>query len=128
MTECNRKALHFSSLSRKRIQADFNGGHLTTDGGALLLREVDRRTVLIGALAACISEPREPARIKHDAKFMLAQRVFGIALGYEDGNDHQTLRHDPIMQIVADRAPDPNDPVGRRIVRPSPRRRLAHLD
>ena len=111
MTECNRKALHFSSLSRKRIQADFNGGHLTTDGGALLLREVNRRTGLIDALAACISDPRESAKIKHDAKIMLAQRVFGIAMGYEDGNDHQTLRHDPIMQVLTENTPDPEDPL-----------------
>ncbi|MHC5110775.1 MAG: IS1380 family transposase [Planctomycetota bacterium] len=111
MTECTRKSLTFSSLSRKRIQADFNGGHLTTDGGGLLLREVNRRTGLIDALADCISDPRDPAKTKHDVKIMLAQRVYGIALGYEDGNDHQTLRHDPIMQILSDTAPDPNDPL-----------------
>ena len=109
MTECNRSRVHFSSLSRKRIQADFDGGHLTSDGGALLLREVNRRTGLIDALASCISDPREPAKIKHEVKIMLAQRVYGIALGYEDGNDHQTLRHDPIMQILSEASPDPDD-------------------
>jgi len=109
MTECNRSRVHFSSLSRKRIQADFSGGHLTSDGGALLLREVNRRTGLIDALASCISDPREPAKIKHEVKIMLAQRVYGIALGYEDGNDHQTLRHDPIMQILSEAPPDPDD-------------------
>jgi len=110
MTECNRKPLIFSNLSRKKILADFNGGHLTSDGGALLLREVNRRTGLIDAQAECITDPRDPARIRHDVSTMLAQRIFGIALGYEDGNDHQTLRNDPIMQILSEIAPDPDDP------------------
>ena len=111
MTECNRKSLLFSSLSRKKILANFNGGHLTSDGGALLLREVGRRTGLIDALAECITDSRDPAKIKHDLKTMLAQRVHGIALGYEDGNDHQTLRNDPIMQLLTDATPDPDDPL-----------------
>lgn len=111
MTECNRKPLQFSSLSRKKILADFNGGHLTSDGGALLLREVNRRTGLIDALAACIADPRDPAKTRHEVKTMLTQRVCGIALGYEDGNDHQTLREDPIMQILSEIAPDPDDPL-----------------
>lgn len=80
MTECTPKALQFSSLCRKKILANFNGGHLTSDGGALLLREVERRTGLIGALADCVTDPREPAKIKHEVKTMLAQRVYGIAL------------------------------------------------
>jgi hypothetical protein len=111
MTECTRKSLQFTSLSRKKILADFDGGHLTSDGGALLLREANRRTGLIDALAECIADPREPAKIKHDVETMLGQRVYGIALGYEDGNDHQTLRNDPMMQILAEAAPDPDDPL-----------------
>lgn len=111
MTECNSAPLAFSSLSRKKILADFNGGHLTSDAGALLLREADRRTGLIDALAACISDPRDPSRIQHDVKTLLAQRVFGIAMGYEDGNDHQTLRSDLMMQLLAEMAPDPNEPL-----------------
>ena len=110
-TECNSESLTFSSLSRKKILADFNGGHLTSDAGALLLREANRRTGLIDALAACISDPRDPARIEHGVESMLAQRVFGIAMGYEDGNDHQTLRSDPIMQLLAETPPDPDDPL-----------------
>ena len=111
MTECTRKSLQFTSLSKKKILADFDGGHLTSDGGALLLREANRRTGLIDALAECIADPREPAKIKHDVETMLAQRVYGIALGYEDGNDHQTLRNDPMMKILAEAAPDPDDPL-----------------
>jgi len=94
MTECTSRTLQFSSLSRRKILADFAGGQLTSDGGALLLREVDQRTGLIDALADCIADPRDPAKIQHDLKTMLAQRVYGIALGYEDGNDHQTQRSD----------------------------------
>ena len=76
-----------------------------------MLREANRRTGLIDALAECIADPREPAKIKHDVETMLAQRVYGIALGYEDGNDHQTLRNDPMMHILAEAAPDPDDPL-----------------
>ena len=111
MTECTSNSLQFSSLSRKKILADFDGGHLTSDGGALLLREANRRTGLINALAECITDPREPAKIKHDVKTMLTQRICGIALGDEDGNDHQTLRSDPMMQMLAEMAPDPDDPL-----------------
>ena len=111
MTECTSKSLQFSSLSRKKILADFDGGHLTSDGGGLLLREANRRTGLIDALAECIADPREPAKIKHDVKTMLSQRICGIALGYEDGNDHETLRSDPMMQMLAEMAPDPDDPL-----------------
>ncbi len=111
MTECISKTLQFSSLSRKKILADFNGGRLTSDGGALLLREANRRTGLIDDLAACISDPRNPVKTTHEVKTMLRQRVFGIALGYEDGNDHQTLREDPIMQLLAEIPPDPDDPL-----------------
>ena len=110
MTECNRKTLTFSSLCQKKILADFNGGRLTSDGGALLLREANRRTGLIDALAGCITDPRDPAKTQHEVKTMLTQRVCGIALGYEDGNDHQTLRNDPIMQILSEIASDPDDP------------------
>lgn len=111
MTECTRKSLAFSSLSRKKILVDFNGGHLTSDGGALLLREANRRTGLIRALAGCISDPRDPDRTIHEVETMLAQRIFGIALGYEDGNDHQSLREDPVLQLLSERAPDPNEPL-----------------
>lgn len=111
MTECNRTTLQFSSLSRKKILADFNGGRLTSDAGALLLREANRRTGLIAHLANCISDPRDPARTVHLVETMLSQRIFGIAMGYEDGNDHETLREDPIMQVLAETAPNPNEPL-----------------
>jgi hypothetical protein len=111
MTECNRKSLSFSSLGRRRIVADFDGGLLTTDAGGLLLREADRRTGLTRALADRIADPRDPAKITHDLRSMLVQRICGIAMGYEDGNDHVTLRHDPLFHVLADKTPDPDDPL-----------------
>jgi hypothetical protein len=100
VTECNRTSLAFSSLFRRKISADFDGGRLTSDAGGLLLREVDRRIGLTKALADCIVDPRDPDKIVHDVQTMLAQRIGGIALGYEDLNDHDTLRNDPVMQVA----------------------------
>jgi len=111
MTECNRRPLVLSSLGRKKIQADFNGGHLTSDAGAVLLREVDRRIGLIDALGACIADPRERARITHPLRTMLAQRILAIAMGYEDGNDHHDLRNDPLLQLVTERGIDAAQPL-----------------
>ncbi len=112
MTECNRKSPSFSSLGRQRIIANFDGGRLTTDAGGLLLREGDRRLGLTARLAECIADPRDPARITHDLRTLLAQRVFGIALGYEDFNDHATLRDDPLFAILAAQRPGQETPLG----------------
>jgi len=111
VTECNPPSLTFSSLSRRKISADFDGGRLTSDAGGLLLREVDRRIGLSAALADCIADPRDPDKIIHDVQAMLAQRIGGIALGYEDLNDHDTLRSDPVMQALAEQPPDPSRPL-----------------
>src|SRR5436190_20742158 len=106
MTHCNRDSLDFSSLGSKTVVADFQGGRLTTDAGALLLREVADRLGLFDALDAAIPDPRHPVFIVHDQKAMIAQRVIAIALGYEDLNDHQSLRVDPALQLAAGRPPD----------------------
>ena len=106
MTDCNRDTLPFSRLGSKSIVADFLGGWLTTDAGALLLREVADRLGLFDALDAAIPDPRNPVFTIHDQKAMLAQRVIALALGYEDLNDHQTLRTDPALQIAAGKLPD----------------------
>jgi len=103
MTECNTTRIEFSSLKRKKVHADFNGGQITSDAGVVLLREVDRRIGLMDAINACIPDPRNPDMILHDQRTLLAQRIFGIALGYEDLNDHQTLRDDPLFQAVTER-------------------------
>jgi hypothetical protein len=84
---------------------------MTSDGGALLLREADRRLVLIERLDAIIPDPRNQNLIIHQQATMLRQRIFAIALGYEDGNDHQQLRDDPLMQLVSERGIDPDQPL-----------------
>jgi hypothetical protein len=93
----------FSSLGRKKLAADFQGGDLTSDGGLPLLREVDRRIGLIDQLSAAIRDPRDPERIEHDQRTLLAQRILAIAAGYEDLNDHDTLRTDTLLQALTDR-------------------------
>ena len=111
MTDCNRDALHFSSLGSKPVVADFQGGRLTTDAGALLLREVAQRTGLFDAISAVIPDPRHPVFIVHDQRTMIAQRITAIALGYEDLNDHQTLRVDPALQVAAGKLPQDDLPL-----------------
>src|SRR5437868_6791399 len=111
MTDCNRDALDFSTLGPKSVIADFQGGRLTTDAGALLLREVADRIGLFDALDAAIPDPRHPVFIVHDQRALVAQRVLALALGYEDLNDHLTLRADPALQVAAGRPPDPDLPL-----------------
>jgi hypothetical protein len=106
MTDCNRDPLAFSRLDSKAVVADFLGGQITTDAGALLLREVDDRIGLFDALNAAIPDPRHPVFIVHDQRTMIAQRVTALALGYEDLNDHQTLRADPALQVAAGKLPE----------------------
>jgi hypothetical protein len=107
MTECNADTLRFSRIGPKAVVADFHGGRLTTDAGALLLRELGERLGLFEALDQAIPDPRWLPIVIHDQKSMLAQRITAIALGYEDLNDHQALRSDPALQIAAGKVPDP---------------------
>src|SRR5262245_12389804 len=111
MTECNSPPLPFASLGSRRVEADFSGGRLTTDAGALLLREADRRLGLLDALDRAIPDPRNPDLITHPQRALLAQRVFGIACGYEDLNDQLHLRNDPLWQALAEHSPDPEQPL-----------------
>ena len=111
MTKCNLKSAEFERQGRREVVVDFEGGNLSSDGGLLLLRKVDRRLNLIQRMADLIPDPRGPAYMKHTQAEMLTSRIFGIAAGYEDGNDHQHLRHDSAFQLAAGRAPtqDPED-------------------
>ena len=111
MTDCNRDPLLFSTLGSKAIVADFQGGRLTSDAGALLLRELGDHTGLFDALNAAIPDPRDPLYIVHDQRTMIAQRVIALALGYEDLNDHQQLRVDPALQVAAGMPPEPEQPL-----------------
>ena len=105
MTECTSVRSDLKRLRRQAVEVDFEGGTLTSDGGLLLLREVDRRLDLIPRLARAIPDPREPSLVTHTQEELLTSRIFGIAAGYEDGNDHLALRHDPAFQVAAGRTP-----------------------
>jgi Transposase DDE domain group 1 len=111
MTDCNQESLRFASLDSKAVVADFLGGRLTTDTGALLLREVAEQTGLFRELDAAIPDLRNPVFIVHEQEALLAQRITAIALGYEDLNDHQTLRADPVLQVVAGKQPEEELPL-----------------
>ena len=115
MTECNGVPLLFSSLGRKKIVADFDGGDLTSDGGLPLLREVDKKIGLIDALDAAICDPRFQPLVVHDQGTLLAQRILALAAGHEDLNDHQTLRNDTLLAALTDRrlkaGQTPQDPL-----------------
>jgi len=103
MTECNGLPLLFASMDRRQIVADFHGGDLTSDGGLPLLREVDRKIGLIDAVNDAIHDPRFQPLVVHDQRTLLAQRIFAIAAGYEDLNDHQALRNDTLLAALTDR-------------------------
>jgi hypothetical protein len=104
-TVCH-KQLHFGSLFCKEIIADFEGGEITSDGGGLLLREVDQRYQLSERLAACLQDSRVPERITHDLTTLLKQRLYSIALGYEDANDAAFLGRDPALKTMIGRLPE----------------------
>jgi hypothetical protein len=114
-TECNSAYLDFPMLGPRQVLADFDGGDITSDGGALLLRETERLTGVIRQFAACFTDHRNPDLIEHTVAELVAQRVYGLALGYEDLNDHDDLRCDPLLAAVVGK----DDPTGR--TRPRPR-------
>ncbi|MEM9366758.1 MAG: transposase [Planctomycetota bacterium] len=109
MTKRKRKRRALKRLRRQAVEVHFDGGTLTSDGGLSLLREVDQRLNLIPRLAEAIPDPRDPLYTSHTQQEILTSRIFGIAAGYEDANDHQTLRHDPAFQVAAGRTPAEND-------------------
>lgn len=102
------QSLLFDDLGPRRVQADFSGGHLSSDGGILLVRQIDRGLGLSRALAGCFHDTRKQVFVDHSVEELLAQRLHGLALGYEDLNDHDTLRLDPLLAVAAGK----NDPLG----------------
>lgn len=96
-TQCNAEQLEFSCVERRRVVAAFDGGTVSSDAGALLLQRADQATGLIDRLAGCFIDERNADLIEHSVRTLLGQRVFGMALGYEDLNDHESLRHDPVF-------------------------------
>ena len=100
-TECNPTLFEFAPVDGRRVVAAFDGGAITSDAGALLLGETDRAIRLTERLAACFIDARVPELVEHEISSMVLQRVVGIALGYEDLNDHDELRHDPVLAVIA---------------------------
>ena len=101
MTECTQESFEFAAHFSRRVLAEFSADRLTSDGGSPLLRQVDRRIRLLRRFSECFLDRRDPSRIEHSVAEMIAQRVYGLALGYEDLNDHEQLRHDPLLALLA---------------------------
>jgi hypothetical protein len=104
MTECIQSRFWFAKHLRREVVGEFSGGAMTSDGGALLLRETEQKLNLLPRFGQCFLDGRKPERIEHSVEQMLAQRVYGLALGYEDLNDHEQLRHDPLLGVLAGKA------------------------
>jgi hypothetical protein len=113
-TQCNQEFLKFHPLDKREVRGEFDGGAITSDAGGLLLREVEKRTGIIAQFAACFRDHRQAGRIEHRVEELVAQRVYGLALGYEDLNDHDELRRDPLLGVLAGKA----DPTGESRARP----------
>lgn len=107
-TVCAQEPLLFAELGSRQVVADFSAGHLSSDGGVLLLRQVDHGLGLSRTLAACFRDTRDARYVDHSLPQLLAQRLYGLGLGYEDLNDHAFLRRDPLLATACDKL----DPLG----------------
>src|SRR5271167_4603688 len=101
LTECTADLFGFARVDGRDVVAAFDGGAITSDAGALLLGATDRAIGLVDRFTACFRDRRRPELIEHEVRTLVGQRVFGLAMGYEDLNDHDHLRHDPVMAILA---------------------------
>jgi hypothetical protein len=110
VAECSGRELRFQGAGRRDVVARFDGGDITSDGGVLLLREAERRARVIQQFAQCFEDHRSPLLIEHTVDELVGQRVLGLALGYEDLNDHDDLRNDPLLAVAVGKS----DPKGRR--------------
>ena len=107
-TDCNEQALLFQDLGARKVVVDFSGGTLSSDGGVLLVRQADTNLGLTRTLAGCFDDFRDQLFVDHSVPQMLAQRIYGLALGYEDLNDHERLRLDPLLATACNKL----DPLG----------------
>ena len=112
-TQCIQEQIVFQQLGSREVVGRFDGGKISSDAGGLLLREVERRFEILKRLSGCFRDYREPERIEHSLASLISQRVYGMALGYEDLNDHDSLRHDVVMGVLCEKS----DPTGRDRVR-----------
>jgi hypothetical protein len=99
-TECSAETYAFGQLDRRQVVADFSGGQITNDGGLILIAQIDQHYRISERLAACFEDQRDPRRVQHELKDLVAQRLYGLVQGYEDLNDHEELRHDPMFGIA----------------------------
>jgi hypothetical protein len=113
-TECTPTQLEFHALGRREVVGKFDGGNITSDAGGLLLRETEERTGIISGFARCFIDLRKPELIEHTVAELVAQRIYGLALGYEDLNDHDELRRDPLFAVLVGK----EDPEGENRIRP----------
>jgi Transposase DDE domain group 1 len=111
MTECIQSSFDLQAHFAREVVARFDGGSMTSDAGAVLLRETDRRLNLLPRLAACFEDHRHPWLISHTVQEMVAQRVYGLALGYEDLSDHDQLREDPLLAVLSGKAQPGEEPL-----------------
>src|SRR5580658_75152 len=116
-TDCKEPPLLFQDLGSRQMVADFSGGTLSSEGGVLLVREVDTSLGLTQSLAQCFDDRREQVYVDHSVRQLLAQRLYGLALGYEDLNDHEWLRLDPLLAAACDK----RDPTGQDRFNPAHR-------
>jgi Transposase DDE domain group 1 len=100
-TECSAERFDFAAVEKRAVVGGFDGGTITSDAGALLLGLTDRAIGLVERFAACSVDARNPALIEHEVKTLVGQRILALALGYEDLNDHDELRHDPVLAVLA---------------------------
>ena len=112
-TQCTTEQMEFHHLGRRAVIGRFDGGKISSDAGGVLLREVEKRTQILKRLAGCFRDYRNEDRIEHSVGSLIRQRVYGMALGYEDLNDHDSLRHDVVMGLLSEK----HDPSGRDRVR-----------
>jgi hypothetical protein len=108
MTECKDQRWLFQDLGTRKVEVDFGGGYLSSDGGGLILRELERHNGLITDLSGCFVDYRDQRYIEHSVQELLSQRIYGLALGYEDLNDHDHLRRDPVHGLICGK----RDPLG----------------
>ncbi len=99
-TSCPVQPVEFSKIGKRKIIAEFDGGRMSSSAGALALREVEERCQILGRMADCFSDYRDPSRVEHSVEHLLGQRIFALCMGFEDLNDHDRLRDHPILCLA----------------------------
>jgi len=120
-TQCNPTQLEFHALGKREVVGKFDGGSITSDAGGLLLRETEKRVGIISGFAKCFEDLRNPEMVEHTVAELVGQRIYGLALGYEDLNDHDDLRRDPLFAVLVGK----EDPEGGNRARPQDRGKAA---